>query len=63
MQLEKYVDEHSEKKPDVEIKDPVNIKRYQLSERRSERSSVVDGGDPLLKRSVSDITLHKSHLM
>lgn len=63
MQLEKYVDEHSEKKPDVEIKDPVNIKRYQLSERRSERSSVVDGGDPLLKRSVSDIILHKSHLM
>ena len=61
MQLEKYVDEHSEKKPDVEIKDPVNIKRYQLSERRSERSSVVDGGDPLLKRSVSDITLHNSH--
>lgn len=61
MQLEKYVDEHSEKKPDVEVKDPVNIKRYQLSERRSERSSVVDGGDPLLKRSVSDITFHNTH--
>ena len=61
MQLEKYVDEHSEKKPDVEIKDPVNIKRYQLSERRSERSSVVDGGDPLLKRSVSDITLQNTY--
>ena len=63
MQLEKYVDEHSEKKPDVEIKDPVNIKRYQLSERRSERSSVVDDGDPLLKRSVSDNTLHSVHLI
>ena len=63
MQLERYVDEHSEKKPDVEIKDPVNIKRYQLSERRSERSSVVDGGDPLLKRSVSDITLHNTQLL
>lgn len=55
MQLEKYVDEHSEKKPDVEIKDPVNIKRYQLSERRPERSSIVDAGDPLLKRSVGEI--------
>ena len=55
MQLEKYVDEHSEKKPDVEIKDPVNIKRYQLSERRPERSSIVDAGDPLLKRSVGEL--------
>lgn len=63
IQLEKYVDEHSEKKPDVEIKDPVNIKRYQLSERRSERSSVVDGADPLLKRSVGDITLRKTHVI
>ena len=62
MQLEKYVDEHSEKKPDVEIKDPVNIKRYQLSERRTGRSSLVDAGDPLLKRSVGDITLHNTHL-
>ena len=63
MQLEKYVDEHSEKKPDVEIKDPVNIKRYQLSERRSTRDSVVDGGDPLLKRSVNDIALHNTNLI
>ena len=63
MQLEKYVDEHSEKKPDVKIKDPVNIKRYQPSEHRSKRSSVVDGADPLLKRSVGDITLHKTHLI
>ena len=55
MQLEKYVDEHSEKKPDVEIKDPVHIKRYQLSERRPERSSIVDAGDPLLKRSVGEL--------
>ncbi|KAL9950673.1 hypothetical protein ACROYT_G043207 [Oculina patagonica] len=56
MQLEKYVDEHSEKKPDVEIKDPVKIKRYQLSERSTERTSVVDGADPLLKRASIDVT-------
>ena len=52
MKLERYVDEHSEKKPDVEIKAPVNIKRYQLSERRSDAGSVVDGPDPHMKREV-----------
>lgn len=62
MQLEKYVDEHSEKKPDVEIKDPVKIKRYQLSERRAERTSVVDGADPQLKRAVGVVTFQHNDL-
>ena len=40
--LEKYVDEHSEKKPDVEIKDPVYIPRYLPSSRMPQRRSVID---------------------
>ena len=51
--LEQYVDEHSEKKPDVEIKDPVHIPRYQPSARLPDRGSEADGVDPTTTRAVS----------
>ena len=52
-QLNDYVVQHSVKKPDVEVKKPVPIRRYKLSERRSETSSIADEEDPSLRRQVS----------
>ena len=62
MHLERYVDEHSEKKPDVEIKDPVNIKRYELSERRAVGTTVVDGADAHPKRAVGVVIFQHNDL-
>ena len=51
--LESYVDEHSEKKPDVEIKDPVHIPRYQPTARgMPERGSLVGDVEPWPTRVV-----------
>ena len=53
-QLERYVDEHSEKKPDVEIKNPVYIPRYQPT--TTEIGSGTDGVEPKQTAEVSIIT-------
>lgn len=53
--LERYVDKHSERKPDVEIKDPVQIPRYQPTARMAERKPVTDGVEPRLTREVSEV--------
>ena len=53
--LERYVDKHSERKPDVEIKDPVQIPRYQPTARMPGRNPVTDGVEPRLKREVSEV--------
>lgn len=63
MKLERYVDDHSERKPDVDIKPPVNIKRYQPTEFKPGSGSEVDGPDSLGKREVccySQCTLNES---
>ena len=46
--LEKYIDEHSDKKPDVDIKGPVHIPRYQPKAGIPEKDFEVDG--PELKQ-------------
>ena len=63
MKLERYVDDHSERKPDVDIKPPVHIKRYQPTEFKPGSGSEVDGPDSLGKREVcrySQCTLNES---
>ena len=56
--LEKYVDEHSDKKPDVDIKGPVHIPRYQPTAGIPERDFEVDGAEPKQRTAVS-ITCNK----
>ena len=51
--LERYVDKHSERKPHVDIKDPVHIPRYQPTTRMPERRPVTDGVEPKPTREVS----------
>lgn len=60
MKLERYVDDHSERKPDVDIKPPVHIKRYQPTEFKPGSGSEVDGPDSLGKReSITSETISR----
>ena len=56
--LEKYIDEHSDRKPDVDIKGPVHIPRYQLKAGIPERDFEVDGPE-LKQRTAVSITFNK----
>ena len=58
--LERYVDEHSEKKPDVEVKDPVHIPRYQPTARMPERGSMADVEKPHVSREVRVISAYQT---
>ncbi|XP_022783199.1 uncharacterized protein LOC111323999 [Stylophora pistillata] len=60
MYLERYVDDHSERKPDVDIKPPVHIKRYQPTERKPGSGSEVDGPESHIKReSITSETISR----
>lgn len=56
--LEKYIDEHSDRKPDVDIKGPVHIPRYQPKEGIPERDFEIDGPE-LKQRTAVSITFNE----